>query len=79
MKAEIYSRTNCVFCDKAKMRLLKYNPTIHMLDKDYTRKDFFNKFPNAKTFPQIIINDEHVGGYHELKQWLDQNLFDEEF
>jgi len=79
MKAEIYSKTNCVFCDKAKMRLSKYNPTVHMLDQDYTRKDFFEKFPNAKTFPQIIINDEHVGGYHELKKLLDQNLLDEDF
>ena len=79
MKAEIYSRTNCVFCDKAKMRLSKYNPTVRMLAQDYTRKDFFKKFPNANTFPQIIINDEHVGGYYELKNWLDQNLLDEDF
>ena len=79
MKAEIYSRTNCVFCDKAKMRLSKYNPKIHMLDQDYTRKDFFEKFPNAKTFPQIIINDQHIGGYTELKEWLNQNSFDENF
>ena len=60
MKAEIYSRNNCVFCDKAKMRLAKYNPKIYMLDKDYTREEFFQKFPNAKTFPQIIINDKHI-------------------
>jgi len=79
MKAEIYSRINCVFCDKAKMRLNKYSPTIHILDQDYTRKDFFKKFPDAKTFPQIIINDVHVGGYRELKKWLEQNSFDEEF
>ena len=38
MKAEIYSRNNCVFCDKAKMRLAKHNPKIYMLDKDYTRE-----------------------------------------
>ena len=79
MKAEIYSKTNCVFCDKAKIRLSKYNPTIHMLDQDYTRKDFFKKFPNAKTFPQIIINNKLVGGYRELKKWLDQNSFNEDF
>ena len=79
MKTEIYSKNNCIFCDKAKMRLNKYSPTIHMLDQDYTRKEFFKKFPNAKTFPQIIINNEHVGGYHELKKWLDQNSFDEKF
>ena len=26
MKAEIYSKTNCIFCDRAKIRLAKYNP-----------------------------------------------------
>ena len=42
-------------------------------------KIFFSKFPNARTFPQIIINEDHVGGYAELKRWLDQNSFDENF
>ena len=49
MEAEIYSKTNCGYCDRAKLRLAKYNPKIYMLDKDYTREDFFEKFPNAKT------------------------------
>ena len=79
MGVEIYSKTNCVFCEKAKIRLNKHNPTIHMLDQDYTREDFFNKFPNAKTFPQIVIDDKHIGGYYELKKWLDQNSFNENF
>ena len=50
-----------------------------MLDKDYTREDFFAKFPNAKTFPQIIINDKHVGGHHELEKWLAFNAPDENY
>ena len=79
MEVEIYSKTNCIFCDKAKMRLQKHNPKIHMLDQDYNRDDFFKKFPNARTFPQIIINKQHIGGYFELKKWLDQNSFDEDF
>ena len=79
MDVEIYSKLNCIFCDKAKMRLQKYNPKIQMLDKDYNREDFFKKFPNAKTFPQIIINGENVGGYYELKKWLEKNSFDENF
>ena len=70
MKAEIYSKTNSVFCDRAKMRLSKYYPQIFMLDKDFTREEFFQKFPNAKTFPQIIINNEHIGTYNQLEQWL---------
>ena len=79
MNIEIYSKQNCVFCDKDKITLQKYNPKILMLDVDYKRNDFFNKFPNAKTFPQIIINKEHIGGYTELKKWLIQNSFEEEF
>lgn len=79
MDVEIYSKTNCVFCDKAKIKLQKHNPKIQMLDKNFSRDDFFKKFPNAKTFPQIIINKEHVGGYEELKRWLEINSFDEDF
>ena len=79
MEVEIYSKTNCTFCEKAKIRLQKHSPTILMLDQDYSREDFFKKFPDAKTFPQIIIDKEHIGGYFELKKWLDINSFDVEF
>jgi glutaredoxin 3 len=79
MDVEIYSKTNCIFCDKAKMRLVNENPKIHMLDQDYTREDFFEKFPTARTFPQIIINGESIGGYHELEKWLERNPFKEDF
>ena len=79
MEISIYSKSNCVFCDKAKMRLQKYNPKIYILDKDYNRDDFFKKFPQAKTFPQIIINNEQIGGYQELEKWLEKNSFDEDF
>ena len=79
MNVEIYSKTNCSYCNRAKIRLQKFNPKIHMLDQDYTREDFFVKFPNAKTFPQIIINNKHVGGYHELEKWIAFNVPDENF
>ena len=79
MDVEIYSKTNCIFCDKAKMRLASENPKIHMLDQDYTREDFFEKFPTARTFPQIIINGESIGGYHELEKWIERNSFKEDF
>jgi len=79
MKTEIYSKINCVFCDKAKMRLAKYNPKIFMLDTDFTKEEFFQKFPNAKTFPQIIINNKHIGTYNELEKWLAFNNPDNNF
>ena len=79
MEVIIYSKNNCVFCEKAKIRLQMYNPKIKMLNEDYTREEFFKKFPNAKTFPQIIINNQNIGGYHELQKWFDAYSSDEDF
>ena len=70
MNVEIYSKTNCIFCDKAKMRLANENPKIHILDRDYTREDFFKKFPTARTFPQIIVDGEKIGGYTEFEPFF---------
>ena len=79
MNVVIYSKNNCVYCNKAKVKLQKFNPKINMLDQDYTREEFFNKFPNAKTFPQIIINNKHIGGYNELEKWLVINSPNDDF
>ena len=79
MEVKIYSKNNCGYCDRAKIKLQKYDPKIQMLDQDYTREEFFTKFPNAKTFPQIVINNEHVGGFHDLEKWLAFNFPDEDF
>ena len=35
--------------------------------------------PNARTMPQIWLDDEHIGGYHELEKWLSINSFNEDF
>ena len=79
MDVEIFSKTNCGYCNKAKIKLQKYSPKIHMLDIDYTSEEFFSKFPNAKTFPQIVINNQHIGGYNDLEKWLAFNSPKEDF
>ena len=52
MVVEIYSKLNCIFCDKAKMRLQRYNPKIQMLDKDYTREEFLKKLLEKNSFDE---------------------------
>jgi glutaredoxin-related protein len=37
-----------------------------MLDTDFTREQMFEKFPSARTFPQITVNGELIGGYTEF-------------
>ncbi len=71
----IYSKTNCNFCVKAKNLLniknLKF--TEKVLDKDFTKEQLLEILPNVKTLPQIQINGKHIGGYRELKSYLNTN------
>ena len=71
---EIYGKTFCPSCDKAKALCEResYEYSYKQLDKDFTREDFFDMFPTARTFPQIKINGELIGGYTELEAWSQQ-------
>ena len=63
----------------AKSALATHDPEILMLNQDYSREQFFEIFPTAKTFPQIIINGEKIGGYQELERWMAFNKPDDDF
>lgn len=40
-----------------------------MLGKDFTREELFKLFPESKTFPQIRIDGQNIGGYTQLREW----------
>ena len=42
------------------------NYTYYQLDEDFTREEFLEKFPDAKSYPQIIVDGKLVGGYMEF-------------
>jgi len=90
MMIEIWGRKGCWFCDAAKR--LCQNKNIDyiykQLDEDFTREEIFKKFPNARTFPQIIelkeanvLNEilydtdefNYIGGYTEFTAWVTNN------
>ena len=49
---------------------LNWNYTVKNIEEDAHRESLFEELPNAKTVPQIWINNSHIGGYNELKTWL---------
>ena len=64
----IWSKDTCAYCDMAK-RLLNQNGLAFEEKKighDYTKEDLLKQIPNARTVPQIIIDDKVIGGYNEL-------------
>ena len=66
---EIWSKPQCPFCDKAE-NLCKQKNFVYkkyMLDVDFSREELVEKFPSARTFPQITIDGELIGGYTEFE------------
>ena len=73
MVVEIYSKDNCPYCDMA-IRLAEQHANLHRvfkLDEDFGREMMAVKFPDARTFPQIIVDDIPIGGYTEFKALID--------
>ena len=72
MIIEIYSKPDCPYCVQAE-NLCKQNAILidykkYMLDEDFTRDELFEKFPTARTFPQITLDGESIGGFMEFKE-----------
>jgi len=68
---EIYGKTQCPYCDKAKALCDRegYDYTYKSLGEDFTREEMMESFPTARTFPQIRIDGDAIGGYDQLWSW----------
>ena len=68
---EIWSKPSCTFCVKSKNLCERegYEYKYYMLNEDFSREELFEKFPSARTFPQITAHGEYLGGYTEFEQW----------
>ena len=73
MKVEIYTKNNCIWCDRAKILLDSKNIEFKEIDlsDDQKREKFYNSIgENVKTVPQIYIDDLRIGGYQDLVAWF---------
>ena len=75
MEVLIYSKQNCSFCQKAKMFLSSkgINYSEKKLNEDFTIEHLKSIFPNAKTFPVIVIDGFNIGGLRELQEYFVNN------
>ena len=72
MIVEVYSKEGCGYCTAA-VSLLQKNGikfTEEKLGIHFTREMLLEKFPYAKTFPVIVVDGMHIGGYIELNEEL---------
>ena len=72
MKVEIYSIPNCPYCVRAKgLAERKGHEVIYkMMREEFQPTEVRELFPTARTFPQIIVDGEKIGGYTELEKLI---------
>ena len=72
MKAVIWSKDNCQFCIKAKTLLdIKGVPyEERKIGAGWTKEQLLEAVPTARTVPQIFLNNKLVGGFTELREFL---------
>lgn len=72
MKAIVWSKDQCAFCEQAKNLLdsrgIEYE--VRNIMHDWTREQLLEAVPNARTVPQIFLDEEYVGGFNELRKKL---------
>ncbi len=71
-EATIYTLDYCPFCQKAKMFLDEHDVRYEEIrcedDEENKREELTKKFnlSSLATFPQIVINDNYIGGYSDM-------------
>jgi glutaredoxin len=72
MKAVVWSKDHCPFCEQAKslLKLKGIEFEEKKIGHGYTREQLLEAVPNARTVPQIFLDDQLIGGFQELKKHL---------
>ena len=69
MKAIVWSKDACPFCVQAKALLeargIEYEE--RNVSKNWTREQLLEAVPTARTLPQIFLDDQHIGGFTDLR------------
>jgi glutaredoxin len=72
MKAVVWSKNACPFCDQAKnlLKLKGIEFEERNISTDWTREQLLEAVPNARTVPQIFLDEQLIGGFTELRRHL---------
>ena len=72
MKAVVWSKYHCPYCDKAKallqMRGIQFEE--RKIGDGYTKEELLEAVPTARSVPQIFLDDKLIGGFTELGKYL---------
>ena len=74
MNFTVYSKKDCPYCYKIKqvLELTGSNFVVYNLDEHFTRDEFYAEFGEGSTFPQIICNEQKLGGCSDTIKFMQE-------
>ena len=75
MKAVIWSKYNCSFCDQAKALLEQQGIEFEerKIGDGFSKEELLEAVPNARSVPQILIDNQLIGGFTDLQRYLKEH------
>ena len=75
MKATIWSKDMCPYCDRAKALLKQKGIEFEErnIGNGWSKEQLLESVPSARTVPQIFLDGQHVGGYDDLVKHFKEN------
>jgi glutaredoxin len=72
MNFAVYSKQDCPFCYKVKqvLELTGNNFVVYNLGEDFTKEEFYSEFGENSTFPQVLCDDQKLGGCTDTVKFL---------
>lgn len=75
MNFTVYSKAGCPFCTKI-VQVLEFaslDHTVYKLGVDFTQEQFYSEFGKDTSFPQVVLDDKHLGGCMDTVAYLQEN------
>lgn len=72
MKAIIWSKYECPYCEKAKslLKLRGIEFEERKIGDGWSKEELLEEVPTARSVPQVILDGKLIGGYKELEVHL---------
>jgi glutaredoxin len=73
MTAIVWSKDQCSYCDQAKALLKQKGISYeerNITSGNWTREQLLEAVPDARSVPQIFLDEKFIGGFNELRRHL---------
>ena len=72
MNFAVYSKQDCPYCYKVKqvLELTGNKFVVYNLGEDFTKEEFYSEFGEGSTFPQVVCDDQKLGGCTDTVKFL---------